>query len=189
MRFLATNLPGVFTVEMELREDERGFFARSWCADEFAAQDLDPNLAQCSVSYNKRCGTLRGMHFQVEPYTEVKLVRCTSGSIYDVAVDLRPDSPTYRQWTAAELTADNRRALYIPAGCAHGFQTLTNEAEVLYHMSAIHHAEAAQGVRWNDPAFGISWPLAEPFMSERDAAYPDYAEARFFGFRSSGADK
>jgi len=176
MHFLPTTLPGVFVVEMELREDERGFFARSWCAAEFAAHGLDTGLAQCSVSYNKRRGTLRGMHFQAALHAEVKLVRCTAGAVYDVAVDLRPHSPTFRRWTATELTAENRRALYVPKGCGHGFQTLTAGAEVLYHMSEVYHAEAARGVRWNDPAFGIRWPLADPFLSERDAAYADFLE-------------
>ena len=177
MHFLATNLPGVFVVEMDPREDERGFFARSWCQEEFAAQGLDTRLAQCSISYNNRRGTLRGMHFQSVPYSEVKLVRCTAGRIYDVAVDLRPSSPAFRQWTAIELTAENRRALYVPFGCAHGFQTLVDGAEILYHMSEVYQAEAASGVRWNDPAFGIQWPIADPFMSERDASYPDFRDA------------
>ena len=175
MRFLPTKLPGVFVVEMEMREDERGSFARSWCRDEFAAQGLDTNLAQCSVSFNKRRGTLRGMHFQAEPHAEVKLVRCTAGAVYDVAVDLRPASPTFRQWTATELTAENYRAMYVPLGCAHGFQTLTDGAEILYHMSEFYQPGAGRGVRWNDPAFGIRWPVANPFLSERDAAYTDFS--------------
>ena len=181
MHFLSTDLPGVFVVEMEPREDERGSFARSWCQNEFAAQGLDTRLAQCSISYNTRRGTLRGMHFQTEPYSEVKLVRCTAGGIYDVAVDLRPASPTFRQWTATELTAENRRALYVPFGCAHGFQTLTDGAEILYYMSEFYHAEAASGVRWNDPAFSIEWPIADPFMSERDAGYSDFLVPDFLG--------
>lgn len=179
MRFLPTNLSGVFVVEMELREDARGLFARSWCQDEFAAQGLNTRLAQCSISYNKRRGILRGMHFQAEPYAEVKLVRCTAGAVYDVALDLRPASPTFRQWTAIELTTENRRALYVPIGCAHGFQTLTEGAEILYHMSEFYHADAASGVRWNDPAFGIRWPVENPLLSERDATYPDFPASEF----------
>ncbi len=174
MHFLPTKLSGVFIVEMDLREDARGFFARSWCADEFAAQGLDTGLSQCSVSYNGQRGTLRGMHFQADPYAEVKLVRCTAGAIYDVAVDLRPDSPTFQQWVATHLTAQNRHALYIPKGCAHGFQTLVENSEILYHMSTPYQADAARGVRWNDPAFSIDWPLADPLLSPRDDAFADF---------------
>jgi dTDP-4-dehydrorhamnose 3,5-epimerase len=174
MIFIETKLPGLFMVDLEQREDERGFFARSWCYNEFAAQGLATQLVQCNVSFNARRGTLRGMHYQAEPYPETKLARCTMGAIYDVAIDLRPDSPTFGQWMGVELTAENRRALYIPAGFAHGFQTLLDNSEVFYQMSEFYHAEAARGVRWNDPAFRISWPLTDPFLSEKDRTYPDF---------------
>jgi dTDP-4-dehydrorhamnose 3,5-epimerase len=173
--FVETKLPGLYIIEVDKMEDERGFFARTFCQHEFEAHGLNPRVAQCSTSFNKQKGTLRGMHYQVAPYAEVKVVRCTAGAIYDVAVDLRPDSPTYKQWVAVELTADNRRAIYIPAGCAHGFQTLVDNAEVYYQISEFYHAEAARGVRWDDPAFGVQWPLPEgPIMSERDRSYAHY---------------
>ena len=171
----ATEIPGVFLLEPELVEDERGAFARTWCPREFAARGLSPNLAQCSLSFNARKGTLRGMHYQAAPYAEAKLVRCTRGAIYDVALDLRPGSPTFKRWTARELSADNRRMLYIPEGCAHGFQTLADDTEVFYQISEFYHPEAARGVRWDDPAFGIAWPPAERrILSARDAGYEDF---------------
>lgn len=174
MKFTTTPIPGVWLVEMERSEDDRGWFARSWCAKEFEAHGLNPRLVQCNVSFNKKKGALRGMHWQAAPHAEAKLVRCTSGAIYDVALDLRPDSPTFRKWFAAELTADNGRSLYIPEGCAHGFQTLTDDAEVFYQMSESYHPESARGARWNDPAFGIQWPLPEPLISDRDQNYVDF---------------
>jgi dTDP-4-dehydrorhamnose 3,5-epimerase len=174
--FVETKLAGVYIIELEKLEDERGFFARTFCQKEFEAHGLNPRVAQCSTSFNKRKGTLRGLHYQVAPYCEVKAVRCTAGAIYDVAVDLRPDSPTYKQWMAVELTEDNRRALYIPAGCAHGFQALVDDAEVYYQISEFYHPEAAKGIRWDDPAFGVQWPLREgPILSERDRSYANYA--------------
>jgi dTDP-4-dehydrorhamnose 3,5-epimerase len=173
--FRETPIPGAFVVEPERIEDERGFFARTWCEREFREHGLDPRLAQCSVSFNRRAGTLRGMHYQAAPHGEAKLVRCTMGAIYDVVVDLRPDSPAFRRWTAVELSARNRRMLYIPEGLAHGFQTLEPDTEVFYQISEFYHPGSARGVRWNDPAFGIEWPeAAERVMSERDAAYPDF---------------
>jgi dTDP-4-dehydrorhamnose 3,5-epimerase len=175
MKFVPTALAGVYVVEMEPLADERGFFARSWCKREFAGHGLSADLVQCNVSYNRAKGTLRGMHYQAAPHEEVKLVRCTQGAIYDVLVDLRPDSSTYRSWIAVELTAANRRMLYVPAGLAHGFQTLQDDSEVFYQMSAFYDASAARGVRWNDPAFGIEWPSGEPVISARDASYPDFA--------------
>lgn len=175
MRFTETALPGVFLVDIEPLEDDRGFFARLWCRDELARKGLASDLAQISVSFNRRRGTLRGMHYQVAPHEEVKLVRCTRGAIYDVLVDLRPGSPTYRRWMSAELTADNRRTLYVPKGVAHGFQTLTDDAEVLYQISEFHHPESARGVRWDDPAFGIEWPDQAPILSGRDSGYPDFS--------------
>jgi dTDP-4-dehydrorhamnose 3,5-epimerase len=170
-----TPLPGVFIIDAELVGDARGFFARFWSADVFAARQLVTGVDQVSVSFNHAAGTLRGMHYQAPPFAETKLVRCIRGAIFDVAVDLRPDSPAFRRWTGLELTADNRRALYIPAGCAHGFLTLTPDAEVLYMIDAPYSAPHGRGVRWNDPAFGIEWPAAVQVINERDAAYPDFA--------------
>ena len=174
MIFKETKLKGTFVIEPERIEDERGFFARTFCRNEFEAHGLNPHLVQCSVSFNKKKGTLRGMHYQVSPHQETKLVRCTAGAIYDVMLDLRPISPTFRQWLSAELTGENQRMLYIPEGVAHGFQTLQDEAEVLYQMSEFFYPECARGVRWDDPKFGIEWPRAERIISERDRAYPDF---------------
>jgi len=168
--FIETKLAGVYIIELEKIEDDRGFFARTFCQREFEAHGLNPRIAQCSVSFNRRKGTLRGMHYQVAPYEESKLVRCTMGAIYDVAVDLRPDSLTHKQWMAVELTEDNRRALYIPAGCAHGFQTLEDNSEVFYQMSEVYHPECARGLRWNDPVFGIQWPSETLVASARDSS-------------------
>ncbi len=177
MIFTETALAGAFIVEPERLEDERGFFARTWCRDEFEAHGLDPSLVQCNVSYNKREGTLRGLHYQAAPYEEVKLVRCTRGAIYDVIVDLRPESDTYKRWDAVELTADNYRMLYIPKGVAHGFQTLQDDCEVFYQMSEFYHPECARGVRWDDVSLRIAWPLPDPVMSSRDRSYADIAQS------------
>jgi len=178
MIFAETALPGAFIVEPERLEDERGFFARTWSADELRSRGLNPRLVECSLSFNRRKGTLRGMHYQTRPYEEAKLVRCTLGAIYDVVVDLRPSSPTFKKWIAAELTADNRRMLYVPEGVAHGFQTLVDDSEVFYQISQGYSPAHARGVRWNDPAFGIVWPDSggEPIMTERDRTYPDFTE-------------
>ncbi len=175
MIFAPTALPGAFVVEMEKREDARGFFARSWCVREFEEHGLNPRLVQCNVSFNRAKGTLRGMHYQVAPREEAKLVRCTSGAIHDVILDLRPDSPAYLRHFAVELTAVNHRALYVPEGCAHGFQTLADDTEVFYQMSEFYSPEHARGVRWDDPAFGLPWPQAERIIVDRDRAYPDFA--------------
>ena len=176
MQFRETALPGVLVVEAEPIGDERGFFARLWSAEEFAARKLVTRFDHVSVSFNRRAGTLRGMHYQAPPFAETKLVRCVRGAIFDVAVDLRPQSPAHRRWTGVELSADNRRALYIPAGCAHGFQTLTPDAEVLYMIDAPYSAEHGRGVRWNDPAFTIDWPeAADRVINARDAGYPDFS--------------
>lgn len=174
MTFQETKLAGVFEIEIEPKTDERGFFARSWCRHEFEQQRLNSNLAQCSISFNSKKGTLRGMHYQAGDYAETKIVRCTKGAIYDVAVDMRPDSATFMQWVGTELTAMNRRALYIPDGCAHGFLTLEDESEVFYQISEFYHPEAACGVRWNDPVFGITWPGIVEVISDRDQTYPDF---------------
>lgn len=172
MKFTETKLPGVVIVEIEPIRDERGFFARSWCRREFERHGLNSDLAQCNISFNKRKGTLRGMHYQAEPQQEAKLVRCTRGAIYDVVIDLRPESITYRQWQAVELNAENRCMLYVPVGVAHGFQALEDDTEVFYQMSEFYHPEYARGVRWDDSAFGIRWPLPDPIMSEKDRSYP-----------------
>src|ERR1700677_190238 len=158
MRFLQTPLAGACVIELEEIEDERGWFARSFDPQEFAAHGLDPAIAQCNVSFNARCGTLRGLHYQAAPHGESKLVRCVRGAIFDVAVDLRADSPSYRQWHGVELSGENRLAYYIPVGLAHGFQTLTDDCEVLYQMGHRYVPQAARGVRFDDPAFAIRWP-------------------------------
>ncbi|HLJ95104.1 MAG TPA: dTDP-4-dehydrorhamnose 3,5-epimerase [Gemmataceae bacterium] len=177
MFFRSLDIPGAYLLELELLEDERGFFARAWCAREFEARGLNPRLVQCSISFNKQRGILRGLHFQTRPHEEAKLVRCTSGGIYDVIVDLRTDSTTFRQWIAIELTAENHRMLYIPEGCAHGFQTLRDRTEVFYQMSEFYEPRAVRGVRWDDPALAIRWPLSQPILSERDLGLPILADA------------
>jgi dTDP-4-dehydrorhamnose 3,5-epimerase len=174
MIFTATKLAGAYFIEPEPIADNRGFFARSWCEKEFGAQGLNSQLVQCNISFNQLRGTVRGMHYQAAPYGECKLVRCTAGSIYDVIIDLRPDSATYTQWCGVELTAANRQALYIPEGLAHGFQTLTDETEVLYQMSEFYYPESARGVRWDDPRFQIPWPIVDITISDRDRQYPDF---------------
>jgi len=171
LKFLPTPLAGAYLIELEQLDDERGFFARSFCQNEFKAHGLDPVVAQCNVSFNRKRGTVRGLHYQAEPHAEAKLVRCTRGAVWDVIVDLRRGSLTVRQWHAAELTAENRRALYVPAGFAHGFQTLADDTEVLYQMSEFYHPESARGVRWDDPALGIDWPVPDPILSNRDRSY------------------
>jgi dTDP-4-dehydrorhamnose 3,5-epimerase len=178
MIFSPTDVDGVLLVEPEPIRDERGSFARTFSTAEFAAHGLATSIDQCSVSINLNAGTLRGMHYQAEPHGEFKLVRCTRGAIFDVALDLRPRSPTYLGWTAAELTALNGHALAIPEGCAHGFQTLADDSEVLYQISTPYVPDAGRGVRWNDPLFGIAWPAPPPggrTLSQRDAAYPDHS--------------
>jgi dTDP-4-dehydrorhamnose 3,5-epimerase len=174
MKFSPTKICGVFEIHPEFKEDERGFFARTWCQSVFEAHGLESKLVQCSISYNSKRGTLRGMHYQETPYQETKLVRCTRGAIYDVVLDLRAESPTYKRWVAVTLTADNRNMIYVPKGCAHGFLTLQYDTEVFYQMSQVYDAASARGVRWNDPAFGISWPETVEVISERDRTYPDF---------------
>jgi dTDP-4-dehydrorhamnose 3,5-epimerase len=175
VRFAETPLAGAFVVEIEPLKDERGLFARSFCRKEFEAHGLDPAVAQCNVSHNVRRGTLRGLHYQAPPHEEAKLVRCTRGAIWDVIVDLREASKTRLQWFAAELSADNHRALYVPRGFAHGFQTLADDSEVFYQMSEFYRPDGARGIRWNDPSIGIRWPLAEPILSARDRDLPLHA--------------
>ncbi len=171
MILTATPLAGAFILDIERLEDERGFFARTYCGDELRARGLESDVAQCSVSVNHTRGTLRGLHYQEEPHQEIKIVRCTRGAIWDVVVDLRRDSHTYRGWTAIDLTSDNHRALYSPRGLAHGFITLTDHAEVFYMIGTTYVPGAARGVRWDDPAFAIAWPIAPTVMSDRDRTY------------------
>lgn len=172
MIFVDIGVRGAFLIDLERREDQRGFFARTFCAREFVEHGLEPAVAQCNLSYNARKGTLRGLHYQVPPAGEVKLVRCGRGAIYDVIVDLRPDSSTYMRHVAVELNADNRRALYIPKDVAHGFQTLADETEVLYQMNEFYAPGYERGLRYDDPALGIAWPLPVEAISERDLAWP-----------------
>jgi dTDP-4-dehydrorhamnose 3,5-epimerase len=172
MIFLPLALEGVYIVEPELLEDNRGFFARTFCQREFLARGLVPSLAQCNISFNKSKGTVRGMHYQTSPYGETKLVRCTMGAVYDVIIDIRKEAATFGRWLAVELTDKNRKALYIPEGLAHGFQTLVDETEVFYQMSHAYCPEASRGIRWNDPFFGISWPIPSPVLSDKDRSYP-----------------
>ena len=172
MRFVATSLAGAYVIEQERHVDERGFFARTWCAEELERNGLDSRLAQCSVSFNHRRGTLRGLHYQAPPFAEVKIVRCTRGALYDVAVDLRPDSATFRRWVGVELTETDGRAIYIPRGFAHGFYTLADDTEVAYQISTPYHPEASRGVRWDDPLHGVAWPGPVEVMAPRDRTYP-----------------
>ena len=174
MIFVETELEGAFILEPEILEDERGFFARTWCRREFEARGLCAEWVQCNISFNRKKGTLRGMHYQAAPYEEVKLVRCTMGSIYDVIIDLRPESSTFMQNAGVVLTAQNRTMLYIPKGFAHGFLTLEDNTEVFYQMAEFYVAECARGVRWNDPAFGIQWPTDVRVISKRDQNHPDF---------------
>jgi dTDP-4-dehydrorhamnose 3,5-epimerase len=179
--FIETKLQGALVVEPELLEDDRGFFARTWCHKEFAEHGLNPALVQCSISFNKYKGTLRGMHYQAHPFQEDKLLRCTRGAIYDVIIDLRADSPTFTHWIAVELTADNRRMLYVPKGFAHGFQAVEDESEVFYQMSEFYHQECSMCVKWDDPSFAIEWPLPDPILSHGDRNCPMFSQATFLG--------
>lgn len=174
MIFTETRLKGAFIIQPEKLEDERGFFARTWCKREFETHGLNSNLVQCNISFNKKRGTLRGMHYQVAPHEEAKLVRCTMGGIYDVIIDLRPNSKTFKQWISVELTAENRKMIYIPEGFAHGLLTLDHNTEVFYQMSESYAPEYARSVRWNDPAFDIVWPAGVAVISEKDKHYPDF---------------
>ena len=174
MKFAEAQIPGVWVIDPIRLDDERGFFARTFEADRFAELGLDTSVLQCSVSYNIRAGTLRGVHYQVTPHGESKLIRCTRGAIYDVLLDLRPESPAYCRWVAIELSAENGRSVFAPAGVAHGFQTLADATEVYYQMSQPFVPEAAQGVRWDDPTFAIDWPPAERIISDRDRSYQDF---------------
>jgi len=174
MRFEKTKIPGLFVIEMERREDHRGFFARSWCQQEFSQQGLSSRVVQINVGYTAKAGGLRGMHFQAVPNAEAKTARCTQGAIFDVAVDLRPESTTFKQWFGAELSATNHRMLHIPEGCAHGYQTLADETEMEYLTTAYYSPQDASGVRFDDPEFGIVWPLPVSSISDADKSWPDF---------------
>ena len=175
MIFTETKLRGAFVIDIERRDDERGFFARAWCQGEFAAKGLSTHLVQANIAFSQRAGTLRGLHYQVKPHEEVKLVRCTRGAVYDVIVDLRPESSTYLHWVSVELTADNRTMLYVPEGFLHGYQTLTDSTEVLYQVSHMYSPASERGLRWDDPTIGIEWPkLDTRIISEKDKSWPNY---------------
>jgi len=169
MIFTETKLNGAFIIDLDPIKDERGFFARTWCKNEFEAHGLNPNLVQCNTSFNNKKGTLRGMHYQAPPYEEAKLVRCTMGAVYDVIVDIRKESETFLQWIACELTAENRKMLYVPEGCAHGFQTLEDNSEVFYQMSEFYHPESAKTIKWDQPDIKIDWPLPISMISPKDS--------------------
>lgn len=174
MKFEECEVKGAYVVHLEDRPDERGFFARAFCADEFVSAGLDPSVVQCNLSYNHQRGTLRGMHWQEPPFQETKYIRCTRGAIYDVLVDIRPSSPTYLRWTAVELSAENHLGLYAPKGTAHGYLTLKDGSEVLYLVSERFTLEADRGARWDDPAFGIAWPFEPAVISAKDSGHPDF---------------
>jgi dTDP-4-dehydrorhamnose 3,5-epimerase len=176
VRFTELKLRGAFLIDVEPHEDSRGFFARTFCVREFELAGLESNVAQCSLSFNARKGTLRGMHYQVAPFEESKIIRCVRGSLYDVIIDLRPESATYKQYAGVVLSADNRRSLYVPKRFAHGFQTLQDDTEVLYQISEYYDPEHQRNIRWNDPAFGIEWPKGERIISQSDAQHPDFGE-------------
>lgn len=175
MRFDSTPIPGAWLIDLEPRTDERGFFARVWCEVEFAEHGIVEPFVQTNLSYNQRAGTLRGLHYQKPPHGEAKLMRCIAGAIYDVIVDVRPSSPAFGRWFGVELSAANRRMLYVPAGCAHGYQALSDGAETLYSVSAHYARGAESGIRWNDPTFGIVWPIPEAILSPKDTTWPDFA--------------
>ena len=176
MRFTATSLPGVWLIEPELREDERGFLARTFCEAEFAEHALNTRWPQCNLTLTRQRGAVRGMHFQAEPKPEIKIIRCSVGAIHDVLVDVRRDSPKFGKWEAFALTGENHRMLYVPGGIAHGFQCLADNSEVFYHMSESYFPELSRGVRWNDPALAIEWPLPGTHLSARDQQWPLLAD-------------
>lgn len=174
MIFTETKLKGAFVLEIKKLEDERGFFGRSWCANEMKEHGLNADICQANTSLSKEKGTLRGMHYQLDPYQETKLIRCTHGSIYDVIIDLRPDSPTYKEWFGIELTRDNYKMLYVPEDFAHGFVTLEDDVEVTYLVTQFYTPGAEAGIRWNDPGFKIDWPMDPKVFSDKDLNHPDY---------------
>lgn len=178
MRFTPIELKGAYVIELEPIIDQRGFFARSFCQKEFQERGLVSHFVQCNIAWNKGKGTLRGLHYQIAPYAEIKLIRCTCGATYDVIIDLRPESPTYCKWAAVELTPANKKMLYVPEGFAHGYQTLKPNTEVSYWMSNFYLPDAQRGVRWNDPTFAIRWPFPDPILSENDRSLPDFEPQR-----------
>jgi dTDP-4-dehydrorhamnose 3,5-epimerase len=178
MRFTELDLPGAYLIDLEPHQDSRGFFARTWCQREFAAQGLVTQFVQGNLSFSRTAGTLRGMHYQVPPHAEVKLVRCTRGAIHDVIADVRPESPTYRRWAGVDLSAAGHRMLYVPTGFAHGFITLEDDSEVTYQVSAFYAPGCERGIRFDDPALAIRWPRAVTVVSDKDRAWPDYAPAQ-----------
>jgi dTDP-4-dehydrorhamnose 3,5-epimerase len=182
MKFTETKLNGAFIITPDIIKDERGFFARTFCRRDFEDHGLNPNIVQCNISFNKTKGTLRGMHYRARSHAEVKLVRCTAGDIYDVIIDLRPESPTFKQWFAVELSADNRKLLYIPEGFAHGFQTLAENTELIYHHSAFHNPDHERGLRFDDPLLAINWPLPVGMISPKDQRYP-LSDINFTGIK------
>jgi len=175
MIFIETNLLDAYIIEIEKREDERGFFARAWCKKEFEGHGINSDWVQANLGFSKKRGTLRGLHYQIVPYQEAKLMRCIKGAIFDVIIDVRPESPTYKRWLGVELTADNHKMLYIPAGFAHGYLSLVDNIETFYQVSQFYTPGAEQGIRWNDPAFGIEWPLEAQVISDKDKSWPDYS--------------
>tara|TARA_B100000959_G_C14861851_1_gene574599 strand:+ start:391 stop:921 length:531 start_codon:yes stop_codon:yes gene_type:complete len=174
--FTQSALAGAYIIEPEPLKDDRGFFSRTFCVNEYTELGLNPHIVQCNISYNHIKGTVRGMHYQLAPHREVKVVRCTRGAIYDVIVDLRSDSTTYKQWVGVELTADNGKQLYVPTGFAHGYQTLEDSSEVSYQVSEFYSPQSEQGVRWNDPAFAITWPLKVHSISDKDMNHPEFLD-------------
>jgi len=177
MKFTESRIPGAWIIDIAAIHDDRGFFAMTWLPDAFRERGIEPALAQCNLAFNHKRGTLRGMHFQLAPHAQAKIIRCTRGALLDVIIDLRPESPAYCKWEAVELTADNRRMLYMPEGIAHGYLTLTDEVEAYYHASSPWAPSAESGVRWDDPAFGVAWPFAPAVISAKDAAWPTLARA------------
>jgi dTDP-4-dehydrorhamnose 3,5-epimerase len=184
MKFTETKLKGAYVIELDKLADDRGYFARAWCKEEFLKNGLDAELVQCNVSYNPKTGTLRGMHYQDPPYAETKLVRCTRGAVYDVIIDLRPSSPTFLQWTAAELTPENGKMMYVPKGFGHGFQSLEPDSMVFYQVSEFYARDYCRGVRWNDPVLNISWPLDVSVISPQDKGWKELDTDRFEPLRS-----
>lgn len=175
MIFTETKLPGAFIIDIEKHQDDRGFFARAWCQNEFEAQGLNTHWVQANLGFSNKKGTIRGLHYQIAPHAEIKLIRCIRGAVYDVIVDLRPESPTYKQWLGVELTADNHKMFYIPEGFAHGYQALVDDAETFYQVSQFYAPGAEKGIRWNDSAFNIEWAITKNLiLSEKDKSWPDY---------------
>ena len=175
MLFIETKLKGAFVVELEKYSDDRGFFSRAWCQKEFKEQGINSRFVQANIGFSKNSGTIRGIHYQIAPFEEAKLVRCIRGAIFDVVLDLRPELPSFKQWFGVELSDENRKMLYVPEGCAHGYQTLVDNTEVFYQVSQVYSAESERGIRWNDPEFDIEWPIDEDLViSEKDQNWPDF---------------